>query len=73
MPKSGLTIGGTREPLPGGNWVVSLNDELLLINVGGWEYGGGGWGYGRIPSLHVHPKPGQRIHPGLCGLLLHVT
>jgi hypothetical protein len=30
-----IFTGGTREPLPGGNWVVSLNDELLLINVGG--------------------------------------
>lgn len=30
-----IFTGGTREPLPGGNWVVSLNIELLLINVGG--------------------------------------
>jgi hypothetical protein len=30
-----IFTGGTREPLLGGTWVVSLNDELLLINVGG--------------------------------------
>jgi outer membrane protein assembly factor BamB len=30
-----IFTSGTREPLPGGNWAVSLNDELLLINVGG--------------------------------------
>ncbi|MEJ2750066.1 MAG: hypothetical protein P8183_19490, partial [Anaerolineae bacterium] len=30
-----IFTGGTREPLPGGNWTVSLNDDLLLINVGG--------------------------------------
>ncbi len=30
-----IFIAGTRAPLPGGNWVVSANDDLLLINVGG--------------------------------------
>ena len=30
-----IFTGGTREPLSGGNWVVSLNEDLLLINVGG--------------------------------------
>jgi hypothetical protein len=30
-----IFTGGTREPIPGGNWVVSLNDDLLLINMGG--------------------------------------
>ncbi|MCA9978512.1 MAG: peptidoglycan DD-metalloendopeptidase family protein [Anaerolineales bacterium] len=35
---SGLThifTGGTREPILGDNWVVSLNENLLLMNIGG--------------------------------------
>lgn len=27
--------GGTRQPLAVGNWVISVNDEWLLINIGG--------------------------------------
>ena len=30
-----IFTGGTRLPLPGTDWVVSINDDLLLINVGG--------------------------------------
>jgi murein DD-endopeptidase MepM/ murein hydrolase activator NlpD len=30
-----IFTGGTRTPLPGGDWFVSVNDGLLLINVGG--------------------------------------
>ena len=30
-----IFTGGTRVPLPVGNWFVSVNDDLLLINVGG--------------------------------------
>ncbi len=30
-----IFTGGTRTPLTGGNWFVSVNDNLLLINVGG--------------------------------------
>lgn len=30
-----IFTGGTRTPRPGGNWFVSANDTLLLINVGG--------------------------------------
>ncbi len=30
-----IFTGGTRTPLVGGNWFVSVNDDLLLINVGG--------------------------------------
>lgn len=30
-----IFTGGTRTPRPGGNWLVSANDALLLINVGG--------------------------------------
>ena len=30
-----IFTGGTRAPLPGDDWFVSANDDLLLINVGG--------------------------------------
>jgi outer membrane protein assembly factor BamB len=30
-----IFTAGTRSSLPGGNWFVSVNDDLLLINVGG--------------------------------------
>jgi outer membrane protein assembly factor BamB len=30
-----IFTGGTRQPLVGGNWAVSINDDLLLINIGG--------------------------------------
>jgi outer membrane protein assembly factor BamB len=30
-----IFTGGSRTSLPGGNWFVSVNDDLLLINVGG--------------------------------------
>lgn len=30
-----IFTGGTRSPLPGGEWFVSINDELLGINIGG--------------------------------------
>ncbi|MCB9420509.1 MAG: M23 family metallopeptidase [Ardenticatenaceae bacterium] len=30
-----IFTGGTREPFTEDNWVVSLNDDLLLINIGG--------------------------------------
>jgi hypothetical protein len=30
-----IFTGGTREPLVGGSWVTTVNDDLVLINVGG--------------------------------------